>query len=441
VHLGLGAFFRAHGALYIDDVAEDRWGIIGVSLRSAAIRDKLAPQDACYTAVEMGPLGMTPRHVEVVRDVLCAPDNRHAVLDVMAAPTTHIVSLTITEKGYCHQPATGKLNLAHPDIVHDVAAALPRSAPGFITRALAMRRAAGLAPFTVLSCDNIPNNGALTRRVVLALAAKIDPTLAQWIERHGAFPSTMVDRIVPATTATDLDTTEMLIGTHDAAPVIHEPFRQWVIEDAFAGPRPDFARAGAQMVSDVTPFEHMKLRMLNGSHSALAYLGQLQGHRYVSDAMQNGRLAAFIDHMMRFEIAPSLTPSDGVDLDAYAHDLMQRFKNPSMFHETRQIAMDGSQKLPQRILETLEDGLNAGRDVSRLLAVVTAWIAYVAQTDALNDPLAEALKCAAQTDPVAGLLALRDIFPEPLATAIEPDIAALYARFKTDGPRALLTGA
>lgn len=440
VHLGLGAFFRAHGALYIDEVADGAWGIVGVSLRSADIRDRLAPQGGCYTAVEMAPDGMIPRHVEIVRKVLVAPQQPQAVLNAMAAETTHIVSLTVTEKGYCHLPASGMLNPDHPDIAHDLGAVLPRSAPGFLVRALALRRAAGLVPFTVLSCDNLPDNGALVRRVVLDLAARIDPTLAAWIEAEGAFPATMVDRIVPATTPQDVDAVAALIGTRDAAPVLHEPFRQWVIEDRFAGPRPDLARAGAQMVQDVTPFEHMKLRMLNGSHSALAYLGQLLGHRYISDTMQDSQLRAFVEAMMHDEIAPTLVTPPGTDLAAYAASLLKRFENPAMFHETRQIAMDGSQKLPQRLLETIQDGLDAGRDVSRLCASVAAWIAYVEQTAELNDPMAERLKQAvAADDPVIGVLALREVFPEPLADAIAPIVSTLFAACKVDGPRALLT--
>lgn len=444
VHLGLGAFFRAHVAMYVDDAiaaSGGDWGVIGVSLKSIGTHDKLTPQNGCYTAVEMAPEGLKSRQIEVVREVLVAPENPQAVLDAMASGTTHIVSLTVTEKGYCHLPATGALNPEHPDIVHDITAALPRSAPGFLVRAMALRRAAGLPPFTVLPCDNLPENGAVIARVVLDLASRIDPDLAAWIKAEGAFPSTMVDRIVPATTGTDLAKVAALTGVQDAAPVMHEPFRQWVIEDRFAGPRPDFAAAGAQMVSDVTPFEHMKLRMLNGSHSALAYFGQLLGHELICDAVNDPALAGFIEHIWQDEIIPSLTPPEGTDLHDYAAQLMERYRNPQIRHRTVQIAMDGSQKLPQRILETVQDGLDAGRDVSGLLAVVAAWIAYVERAKNLADPMAETLQNAVKEDGVAGVLALQEIFPAGLSKAIAPQVIELHDLLHADGVATLLARA
>ena len=272
VHLGLGAFFRAHGAIYIEEAmaaSGGDWGIVGVSLMSPTQRDLLAPQDFAYTAVELGPDGETPRVVEVVQNVLVARENPEAVIAAMAYPAVRIVTLTVTEKGYCHEPSTGRLNRAHPDIVHDLAHPdAPRSAPGFLVRALARRRDDGLRPFTVLCCDNLPENGRLVRGVTLELARLIDAGLADWIEAEGAFPSTMVDRIVPATSPEDIERLTALTGVADLSPVMHEPFRQWVVEDRFVdGARPDLAAAGVQLVDDVTPFELMKLRMLNGTHS------------------------------------------------------------------------------------------------------------------------------------------------------------------------------
>ena len=244
VHLGLGAFFRAHGALVIEDslrAAGGDWGITGASLRSADMRDRLAAQDFVYTAVEMAPKGTRNRVVQVVNDVLFAPEQADVLLARMTAPATRIVSLTVTEKGYCHVPSTGLLDLAHPDIQHDIAQALPKSAVGFIVRALQMRRAAGLKPFTVLSCDNLPKNGSVARSVVLGLAAQVDPALEGWIAAEGRFPSTMVDRIVPATTSRNIDDLAADTGVTDASPVFHEPFLQWVIEDDFVeGARPAF---------------------------------------------------------------------------------------------------------------------------------------------------------------------------------------------------------
>ncbi len=304
----------------------------------------------------------TARVVEVIEDVLVAPEDPEAVLARMADPGVRIVSLTVTEKGYCHSPATGRLAMDHPDIVHDLGAALPRSAPGFLVRALQRRRAAGVRPFTVMSCDNLPANGRLVRGVVLDLARAVDPGLADWIAAEGRFPSTMVDRITPAVTEADIARVERLTGRRDAAPVLHEPFRQWVVEDDFVdGARPDLGAVGVELVGDVTPFEHMKLRMLNGTHSALAYLGYLAGHETIAETVADPVFAAFVRRLWAREIIPAVEAPPGVDLGAYAEALMARYRNPAIRHRTWQIAMDGSQKLPQRILGTMAEGLEAGR--------------------------------------------------------------------------------
>ncbi|MEL7115059.1 MAG: mannitol dehydrogenase family protein, partial [Pseudomonadota bacterium] len=266
VHLGLGAFFRAHGAVVIEQ-AGGAWGITGVSLRAPGVRDRLAAQDYAYTAVELGPEDERHRVVEGLADVLFAPENPQALIARMADPATQIVSLTVTEKGYCHVPSTGALDLDHPDIQHDLRHPTPKSAIGYIVRALQSRRDAGLRPFTVLSCDNLPDNGRVAGRVVTDLARRIDPSLADWIASEARFPATMVDRIVPATTDENIAALAAATGVHDAAPVFHEPFLQWVIEDDFVyGARPAFETVpGVQMVADVAPFEAMKLRMLNGT--------------------------------------------------------------------------------------------------------------------------------------------------------------------------------
>ena len=337
VHLGLGAFFRAHGAIYVEQAmaaSGGDWGIVGVSLQSPGTRDRLAPQGWAYTALQLGPEGETAQVVTVLRDVLVAPENPQAVLDAMTAPAVRIVSLTVTEKGYCHEPSTGRLNADHPDIRHDLDNPLPRSAPGFLVRALQARRVAGIPPFTVMCCDNLPENGHVVRGVVLDLARLIDPDLAAWIEAQGAFPSTMVDRIVPATTPADLDRVETLTGRRDEAPVMHEPFRQWVVEDRFCNGRPDLGAVGVQLVDDVTPFEHMKLRMLNGTHSSLAYLGYLAGHQTIADTMADPVMAQFVDRLWRSEIIPALTPPPGTDLAAYADALAARYANPAIRHRT-----------------------------------------------------------------------------------------------------------
>ncbi|MFN3275712.1 MAG: mannitol dehydrogenase family protein [Paracoccus sp. (in: a-proteobacteria)] len=451
VHLGLGAFFRAHGAIYVSEAmaaSGGDWGIIGVSLQSPGTRDRLQPQGWAYTALELGPQGETAQVVTVLRDVLVAPENPQAVLDAMAAPSVNIVSLTVTEKGYCHEPSTGRLNASHPDIVHDLANPLPKSAPGFLVRALQARRKAGIAPFTVLCCDNLPENGKVVRGVVLDLARLIDPALADWIEAEGAFPSTMVDRIVPATTPADLDRLEGLAGHRDEAPVMHEPFRQWVVEDDFVGgARPDLCTVGVQLVTDVTPYEHMKLRMLNGTHSSLAYLGYLAGHETIAEVAADPVFARFADRLWKSEIIPALTPPPGEDLAAYADALAARYANPAIRHRTWQIAMDGSQKLPQRILGTIAEGRAAGRAVPGLTLAVAAWMRYASGRDEagaaieVKDPLAPQLAALWRDDPaetVAGFLALAQVFPPELRgdQGFAADLTAALSRLLADGARA-----
>ncbi|MCI5077963.1 mannitol dehydrogenase family protein [Oricola sp.] len=431
VHLGLGAFFRAHGALYIEEAmarSGGDWGILGVSLRHADLRDRLEPQDYAYTACELGPEGESLRIGTAVRSMLVAPEDPDAVLAAMADPGVTIVSLTVTEKGYCHAPATGRLDFAHPDIVRDLAdAARPVSAPGFLCRALDRRRKAGLRPFTVMSCDNLPENGALLQGVVLDLAARMDAELARWIEAECVFPCTMVDRIAPATTDADIERLARRTGIHDAAPVMHEPFRQWVIEDRFVdGRRPALEAVGVELVEDVRPFEHMKLRCLNGTHSALAYLGYLAGAETVSDAVARPALAGFIRRLWDDEILPVLTPPPGVDLAAYTHALTERYANPGIRHRTWQIAMDGSLKLPQRILGSVSENLAAGRTPRGLFLVIAAWMRYTSgvgedgQPIDVRDPMADRLRAVWQdgAEPaaiVSGYLAFDEIFPGALA--------------------------
>ncbi|WP_411742006.1 mannitol dehydrogenase family protein [Rhodobacter sp. TJ_12] len=450
VHLGLGAFFRAHGAIFTEEAiaaSGGEWGILGVSLQSAGTRDALAPQGGSYIALELAPEGVKPHAVQVIAGVLVAPEDPEAVLTAMADPAVQIVSLTVTEKGYCHEPSTGALNLTHPDIVHDIAQALPRSAPGYIVRALQRRKAAGVAPFTAMTCDNLPHNGKVLRGVVLALAREIDPALADWIAEKGRFPATMVDRIVPATKPEDIAQVEALTGCHDAAPVMHEPFRQWVIEDSFVnGARPDWGAVGAQMVADVTPYEHMKLRMLNGTHSALAYLGYLAGHETIADTMADPVFARFVKKLWADEIIPALTPPPGESLAAYAEALAARYANPAIRHRTWQIAMDGSQKLPQRILGTLAETFAAGRTAPGLVLAVAAWMRYVGGTDEtgapieVKDPLAarlRALSDGADTPEgkVAALLGLRDVFSAEMAALLQAPVTEAYGRLVDLGAR------
>jgi fructuronate reductase len=442
VHLGLGAFYRAFGAVYVAEAIAQSggdWGIIGVSLQSPTTRDALRAQNWAYSSVTLSPAGEDVAVIEVLEDVLVAPENPSAVLAAMADAGVRIVSLTVTEKGYCHNPATKTLNPDHPDIAHDLVQALPRSAIGFLVRALAMRKAAGLPPFTVLTCDNLPENGPLVRDLVLDFARRIDPVLADWIAEQGRFPATMVDRITPATTQADIDRLATATGRFDAAPVLHEPFRQWVIEDDFVGnARPDFAAVGVQMVENVIAFEHMKLRMLNGTHSALAYLGYLAGHETIAETVTNPDFNAFVQQLWD-EIAPAVATPSGVDLSRYAQALLARYENPAIRHRTWQIAMDGSQKLPQRILGTLAENLAAGRASPGLMLAVAGWMRYVCGVDEaghpieVKDPMAQQLRdlCdAAQTpaDTVAALLAVEAIFPPALATQLREPVTQAAQR-------------
>ena len=430
VHLGIGAFHRAHQAIYTDAAlaaAGGSWGICGVSLRSAGVRDRLVPQDGLYTSVTKRPEGIERRVIGSVREVLFHRDEADAVMRRMVAPETNVISLTVTEKGYCHEPATGRLDISHPDIVHDLAdPRRPRSVVGLLVAALAERRRTHARPLTVVCCDNLTQNGGFVLGLVASYATLVDPVLADWIGREIAFPSTMVDRIVPATTDRDIADNEAAIGLVDRAPVVHEPFIQWVIEDRFAGPRPAWEAARALFVADVDEYEKMKLRLLNASHSAFAYLGFLAGYAYIYEVAAQPDFVAYMRRLMQDEVAPTLAQPAGIDLAAYRESLVERFANPALPHKTQQIAMDGSQKLPQRLLGTIRDGIAAGRRIHFAALAVAAWMRYVYGEDEkgrpieIADPMAPTFaKLAAQhrgrpAEFAQSLLAIDAIFDEDL---------------------------
>ena len=309
VHLGVGAFHRAHQAIYVEDAlaaGERQWGIIAASLRQPGTRDALSPQDGLYTLAISSAEGEKLRVVGALRRLLVAPEDPAALLAAMADPAIRIVTLTVTEKGYCHDPASGELNQEHPDIRADLASPRrPRSATGFIVEALRLRRAAGIAPFTVVSCDNLPANGRTLRRVAVRHAKLLDLDLGAFIAGEVAFPSTMVDRIVPATTDADRAGISERLGRGDAWPVVTEPFTQWVIEDHFPQGRPRFEEHGAELVADVAPYETMKLRLLNASHSTLAYLGYLAGYETIAETMADESFARLISGLMDEEMGPT----------------------------------------------------------------------------------------------------------------------------------------
>jgi fructuronate reductase len=401
VHLGLGAFARAHLLACNDDAldvvgAPMDWGVVGVSLRHADVRDALVPQQGLYSLALRDAAGARTRVIGSALEVLAAPDNPGAVLRRIAAASTKIASLTVTEKGYCHDPATRALRFDHADIAHDLAHAdAPRSAIGLIVRGLQSRNG---APLTLLSLDNLPANGDTLRGLVLAFAERVDAKLARWIERECAFPNSMVDRIVPRTADADLAQAQKALGVADHGAVVAEPFFAWAVEDRFAAGRPDWSAGGAQFVPRAEPFEHLKLRMLNGAHSAIAYLGVQAGWATVDQSIAQPALARFVDGLLRDEVAPTLADDlAGFDLAGYRMQLLQRFANPALAHKTQQIAMDGSQKLPQRWLNTLRDRLAAGAPIERLALALAAWVMHLRGRDEagreykLDDPLAAEL--------------------------------------------------
>ncbi|MGX8011367.1 mannitol dehydrogenase family protein [Mesorhizobium sp. ORM8.1] len=404
VHLGVGAFHRAHQAAYVDAClanGETDWGIIGVSLRSADTRDALAPQDGLYTLAIRDSAGERLQVVGSILSLLVAPEDPAAVLAALTDPGVRLVTLTITEKAYL-RAADGTLDHAHPDIVHDLAnPGSPKTAHGFLAEALARRRAAGTPPFTVLCCDNLPANGATLHRLLIEFArlrdARVGETdLSRHIADDVAFPSSMVDRIVPATTDADRARVAATLGIEDAWPVMTEPFCQWVIEDRFPAGRPGWEKFGVTMVEDVRPFEDMKLRLLNGAHSGIAYLGLLSGHATVDRAFADPAIRQFVDWLWA-EAIPTLPQDAGLDTSAYAAELTERFSNTALAHRTAQIANDGSQKLPQRIVASALARLEEGLLPEHLSLVVAAWIAACAARGStlpqghFTDPLDAAL--------------------------------------------------
>lgn len=392
VHLGVGAFHRAHQAMYVDkclSAGETDWGIVAASLRSPQTRDALQPQDGLYTLAVRDGGDESLRVIGSILDLLVAPENPAALIATLADPAIRIVSLTVTEKAYLRD-ADGHLDLNDPDIRHDLSdPENPRTIYGFIIEALVRRRAAGHAPFTILSCDNLPANGKTLHRLLTEFAAQRSSELAAFVTHELSCPCAMVDRIVPATTEQDRSRIAEAIGMTDAWPVVTEPFSDWVIEDRFPQGRPDWERFGVTMVEDVAPFEIRKLRLLNGAHSAIAYLGQLLDLQTVSDAMATTEVRQFIDALWS-ELIPTLPQDKGLEPDLYTAKLAARFSNTALKHRTAQIANDGSQKLPQRIIEAACERLAAQASADNLSFVVAAWIAALqarSKEMAFSDPL------------------------------------------------------
>ncbi len=403
VHFGASAFHRAHQADYIDRLLDHdpRWGIAAVSLRSRGTIDALAAQDGLYTLAirdaesSMRLIGAHTRFL--------GPEDADATRAMLAAPDTRLVTMTVTEKGYC-LATDGSLDFAHPDIIHDLAVpSVPASVIGWIVAGLAARRDAGVPPFVVMPCDNLASNGAKIRAAIIGFARRIDPALAGWAEDTLRVPATMVDSITPAADDALYADVAAALGVEDRAAVQRERFAQWVIEDV-GDIGPDLASVGATITSDVGGYERAKLRILNGAHSTLAYSGLLRGHATVAEAMRDAELAEFVDAMIRQDIIPTLPPVAGLDLHAYADDVLRRFVNPGIVHRLDQIAQDGSQKLPYRLGDTLIANRRAGRMPHHIVRAIGGWVAFLMRRARegmpIIDPLgARLLTIASHIDP------------------------------------------
>lgn len=384
VHLGIGAFHRAHQAVFTEDAilkTGGGWGIIGASLQRPDVPDALAAQDCLYT-VETLDKTAGYRVMGVLQQALFAPRDAVALRAALAAPATHAVTLTLSEKGYCLD-AGGELDFSHSDIVADLRAPQsPWSAIGWLALGLEERRKSGAGPLTVISCDNLQNNGARLGAAVAAFAARAFPQAAEWMETNTAFPLTLVDCIVPAASTEHRARVAAALGMDDAASVQREPFAQWVIQNRFAGPLPAWGAAGAEIVEDVDAYQRIKLHVLNTAHSALAYLGLPRGHAFVRQAIADAELRSVLDAMMVEEIAPALAP---LDVAAYWKTVVARFENPMIDHRLGQIAEDGSLKLPQRLFPMLIANARSGKPIARMAGTVRAWLALMATAPA-RDP-------------------------------------------------------
>ncbi len=393
-HIGVGGFHRAHQAAVIDDLlrqgrARD-WGICGIGVlpTDAGMRDALAAQDHRYTLVLKHPDGTwDARTIGSIVDFVHAPDDQEAAIERLSSPGIRIVSLTITEGGYNIDQVTGAFDLDAPHIRADLGATAPASVFGLVVEALRRRRERGIAPFTIMSCDNIQGNGEIARTAFTAFARLRDPGLAEWIEQNVAFPSSMVDRITPATTADDRERIEERFGIADLWPVVAEPFFQWVLEDEFPAGRPPFERASVQLVSDVEPYELMKLRLLNAGHQGLCYLGRLSGYTYVHDAARDENIAAFLLRYMDEEATPTLRPVPGVDLAEYKRTLIERFANAEVLDTIARLCAESSDRIPKWLLPVVRERRAAGHRTPLSAAIVASWARYAEGVDETGSPI------------------------------------------------------
>lgn len=424
VHIGVGGFHRAHQAVYLDDLLHqpdsDAFGICGVGLlpQDSRMGEVLRSQDYLYTVVTRSAAGDQARVIGSIVNYLHAPTDPEAVIECMASPETKIVSLTITESGYCENKAAGELDYSHPMIAHDLQhPEHPQGAYGFLAAALKRRQRRDLPPFTVMSCDNLLNNGNVCRRMMLAFLERLDPALAEWVVENGAFPNSMVDRITPATTDEHRALVRESFGIEDGWPVTTEPFKQWVIEDHFVLGRPAWETVGAQLVGDVEPYEKMKIRLLNGSHQVMCYIGMLLGYRYAPQAMGDPQIAILIQRFMDDEATPLLPFVPGIDIEEYKQTLRERFANPAINDQLGRIGTDGAARVTEFVLPTVAEQLQRGGPIAIGTFTVAAWIRFLNGqddlggelpfADAMGEPLREiARRAGADASPILSMQAL-----------------------------------
>ncbi len=440
-HIGVGGFHRAHQAYYTDALMNTGealdWAICGVGLRAEdrRARDDLNEQDYLFTLFELGDTDDTEvRVIGAIRDMLLAEDGAQTLIDKLASPDIRIVSLTITEGGYCIDDSTGEFMADLPQIQHDLAHPdSPTTVFGFLCAALAQRRAAGTPAFTLMSCDNLPHNGAVTRKALLAFAALRDADLRDWIERNVSFPNAMVDRITPMTSTAHRLQLADKHAVDDAWPVVCEPFVQWVLEDKFVNGRPAWEKVGVQFTDDVTPYEEMKIKLLNGSHLALTYLGFLKGYRFVHETMNDPLFVRYMRAYMDLDVTPQLSPVPGINLTDYKDTLVQRFSNQAIADQLERVCSDGSSKFPKFTLPTINRLIADGRETKQAALVVAAWALYLKGVDengdtySIPDPRAAFCQALVADDVLITqrLLAVEEIF----GTAI-PHSAEFVAAFE-----------
>ena len=421
LHFGIGQFAKGHLLAYTDALLNEvlgDWRVTGVSLKTTTAKDALAPQDFLYGLVSQSETGSEARVIGSLADIISLSDGGAEQLQAaLQAPETKIVSLTITEKGYYQRD--GKLDLSHPDIQADLRQPQsPATAIGWLAFGAWLRWQQGVTPFTVVSLDNLRGNGPVLRQVVIDYCAHVDADLASFVEAEVAFPASMVDRIVPALDLTARQLAEQQLGVRDSAPVVTETFTQWVLEDNFCSGRPAWERVGVLLCDDISVYETMKLRLLNGAHSTMAYWGLILGLETVADCMAQPSLRAYIEALLHAEVLPEVEPPPGIELHAYISGLIKRFSNPHLRHRCEQIAMDGSQKIPLRLLPVIEARLGSGKDIDLLAHAIAAWIMFLQGQEAVQDPLSDQLLRLAAVEPpeqmVAGLIAESGIFGETL---------------------------